>query len=69
MPDVIRIEPLPNLNKLTRKRIIISEEQRSHSLTNSNQQRDDLFVYAPWKKDPKAKFKENAENMNRYLNY
>ena len=50
VPKVLRIEPLPNLLKETRRQ---------------TKQDDGLFVYAPWQ----SKGSENADAINRYLNY
>ena len=60
LPKLLKIEPLPNKRKQTRRRIIVREENSMGSDRNSQ-----VFVYAPWQN----KSKGNSENQELYLNY
>lgn len=61
VPYVSSIEPLPNMRNVTRKRIIIEDDQ-------SIQDQSDLFLSAPWSAGSE-KGNANIENMNRHLGY
>jgi hypothetical protein len=57
---------LPNLAKNTRKRVVFREDSSS-SITSLVDQKQSVFVYAPWQN--KNKDEDNTENQDKYLNF